>query len=224
ATWPTTTARPRSGSSTRGLTMSNAKRRREQDRKNKRSNTLLVLGGGAGVLVLLFLGSLVIGSGGGARALSPAPTWQATTLEGEQVSGESLKGDVYAVDFFYTWCPKCAAQYPHKATLVNRFSDRDDFRFFSINSDPSESRGTLARYVADHGSTWPYIKDESGLLAKFLADSRPYIVFVDRDGNIAKTIRTVTPASELIAIAQELLDKPSAASAPSQPAGNTTDA
>lgn len=202
--------------------MSNAKRRREQARKKKRSTTLLVLGAAAGILGLLFLGALVIGSGGGAKALPAAPAWEASTLAGEQVSSESLKGDVYAVDFFYTWCPRCAAQYPAKTTLVNRFADRDDFHFFSVNSDPSETRDTIGKYVADHGSTWPYIKDESGLLAKFRADSRPYIVFVDRDGNIAKTFRTITPANELIATAQELLDKPSASSAPSQPAGNTT--
>lgn len=159
----------------------------------------------AGVGIVFWLKSV-----GGDDAIKPAPSWEATSIDGKFYSGASLKGDVYAVDFFFTWCPICASQYPHKEALVNHFSERSDFHFLSVSADPSDSPGVLRQYRDSHGATWPFFQDRTGLYQKFGVDSRPFIVFVDRQGMIVKTIRALTESDKLIRIVESLLAEPRA--------------
>lgn len=170
--------------------------------------------------------------GASSGGLRPAPLWQATSIDGDPYSSRRLNGDVYAVDFFFTWCQICRAQLPHKKALVERFQDRPDFHFLSVSADPSDSREALDEYRRSHGATWAFAQDRDGLYQKFGVDSRPFIIFVDREGNIVKTIRTLTEADKLIRIVEPLLAQPpsmepNASATPtsspsSSPPGNTT--
>ena len=167
--------------------------------------TGLVLGTGAGVLAVLIAAMVILA---GTPTVEAAPAWEATTIDGERLASGELRGDVYAVDFFFTWCQICARQYPAKQELVEHFADRPDFHFISISADPTDTPEVLDQYRRSHGASWPFVSDAFGLYQKFEVSGRPFIVFVDRDGNVIDTIRRITPANELIAIAQELLDKP----------------
>lgn len=187
---------------------------------------------------LVIVGGLVFAyfafapGGAGSGGVRPAPLWQATSIDGAPYSSGSLDGDVYAVDFFFTWCQICRAQLPHKKALVERFQDHPDFHFLSVSADPSDSREALDQYRRSHGASWAFAQDRDALYQKFGVDSRPFIVFVGRDGNIVKTIRTLTEADKLIRIVEPLLAQPPAAepdasaspssSASPSPPGNTT--
>ncbi len=179
------------------------KGRRAQPKKMK---TGVIVGIGGGALAVAI--ALVIVLGGTAGSAKAAPAWEAQSIDGQRISGAGLKGDVYAVDFFFTWCKICAAQYPHKKALAEHFAGEPQFHLISISADPSDTPAKLQQYKESHGATWTFVGDQYGLYQKFNVNSRPFIVFVDRDGNIAKTITRVTEASALIDIAQELLDKP----------------
>lgn len=176
-------------------------------------------------------GYLVFAQGGDASGpRRPAPEWQATSIDGDAFSSTSLRGDVYAVDFFFTWCQICKAQLPHKKALVERFQDDPDFHFLSVSADPSDSRAALDEYRTAQGALWPFAQDRDGLYQKFRADSRPFIVFVDRNGDIVQTIRTLTEADKLIRIVEPLLAQPAAndtttpsmTEAPTSPAASNT--
>lgn len=180
-----------------------AKGRRAQPKKTK-TGVILGVGGGALAIVIALI-VVLSGSAGSAKA---APAWEAQSIDGQKISGVGLKGDVYAVDFFFTWCKICAAQFPHKKEMAGHFANRDDFHLISISADPSDTPAKLQQYAQSHGATWTYVSDQYGLYQKFNVNSRPYIVFVDRDGNIQKTITRITPADDLIDIVQALLDKP----------------
>lgn len=196
------------------------KGRKAQARQSTgKKTTKLVLGSGAAVAAVVVVIILVVSNL--PHTVKAAPSWQATSIDGEKLVGKSWKGDVYAVDFFFTWCPICAQQFPHKKTLVEHFADRKDFHFVSISVDPGDTPAKLDEYRRSHGATWPYVSDKFGLLEAFQPTSRPFIVFVDRDGNIAKTITKITEGSDLIELAQSLLDKPVTPSA-NQTANNTT--
>ena len=179
------------------------KGRRAQPKKTK---TGMILGIGGGALAVVI--ALIVVLGGSAPTAKAAPTWEAQSIDGQKISGVGLKGDVYALDYFFTWCPICAKQYPHKAALVSALADRPDFHFISVSADPSDTPVKLQQYKESHGATWTFVSDQYGLYQKFNVNSRPYIVFVDRDGNIQKTITRITDAKDLIAIAEGLLDAP----------------
>lgn len=177
-------------------------------RKQQRRRRLVQATIGILIVAGLVLGYFAFARGGGDGGPRPAPVWQATSIDGENFSSQGLKGDVYAVDFFFTWCPICRAQLPHKNTLVKQFQENPDFHFLSVSADPSDSREALDEYRRSHGASWAFAQDRDGLYQKFGVDSRPFIVFVDRDGNVAKTIRTLTEGDKLIRIVEPLLARP----------------
>ena len=179
--------------------------RRDRERQQRRTRTAIGLGA-TGIAAVALIGALFYFSPGATASMVPA--WQAVTLDGAAVGDKAWSGDVYAVDFFYTWCPRCAAQYPHKAALVQAMEGRDDFHFISVNSDPSETPASIQAYKDKHGSDWPYVVDDTGLLTKFKANSRPYIAFVARDGRIDEVYRDITPGAVLIEEAERLLAEP----------------
>lgn len=183
-----------------------------------KSSVKVVLGSGAAVAAVVVVIILVVANL--PHTVKAAPEWHATSIDGLKLVGKDWKGDVYAVDFFFTWCPICAQQFPHKKALVEHFADRNGFHFVSISVDPQDTPAKLDQYRRSHGATWPYVSDTFGLQAAFQPTSRPFIVIVGRDGNIAKTITKITEGDVLIDIVQGLLDKP--VTPPANATNNTT--
>ena len=185
-------------------------------RAPKKTKTGMILGLGGGALAVAIAVMFVVG--GSAPSAKAAPTWLAQTIDGEEISGTGFEGDVYVVDFFFTWCPICAKQLPAKKELIAEFGDRPDFHFISISADPNDVPAKLQEYKEKHGATWDFVSDKYGLYQKFNVNSRPFMVFVDRDGNIQETITRITEADVLIEIARGLLDPPADPSEASVPA------
>ena len=182
--------------------MAKAKGRKAQQKGKPKTG--LLLGAGAGILAVVIAAMILLA---GTPTVEAAPAWEATSIDGERLASGELKGDVYAVDFFFTWCQICARQYPAKQELVEHFAGRNDFHFISISADPTDTPQVLDQYRRSHDASWPFVSDTFGLYQKFEVSGRPFIVFVDRDGNIIETIRRITSADELIETAQALLDK-----------------
>lgn len=186
----------------------NAKKAKGRRAQPKKVKTATIVGAGGGALAVVIVLFLVLG--GTAQTVKAAPAWEAQSIDGSGISGVGLKGDVYVMDFFFTWCPICAKQYPAKAALAEHFADREDFHLISISADPNDTPAKLDEYRQKHGSTWTFVSDTYGLYQKFNVNSRPFMVFIDRDGNIVETFTRITDSDTLIELAQEILDKPAA--------------
>jgi thiol-disulfide isomerase/thioredoxin len=66
---------------------------------------------------------------------------------GRDVSLADLQGRVTLIDFWGTWCPPCAEELPHIATLATKFAGAD-FQVFAVSCG-SDNRNENAAEIAE---------------------------------------------------------------------------
>ena len=63
-----------------------------------------------------------------------APDFTLKTLDGKEVSLQSLRGKVVLLDFWASWCPSCVAEIAHLRGTVKKFADKP-FQILSVSLD-----------------------------------------------------------------------------------------
>lgn len=120
----------------------------------------------------------------GPRVGAPAPAYGGTTLAGDSVSLEGLKGQVVLLNLWATWCAPCRHETPFLEAL---FKDRKEqgLTIVGVSMDTGDARDQVADFVEEFAVTYPILLDPQmrgmdlyrvlGLPASFL---------IDRDGTL----------------------------------------
>jgi cytochrome c biogenesis protein CcmG/thiol:disulfide interchange protein DsbE len=147
---------------------------------------VLVIGAILGLSVMFF-----IGLGKDPREIpSPlvgknAPTFAGVMPSGEAFNSESLKGKVYLVSFWATWCTTCKADEPQIAELGRAFKDQADFKIVGIATQ--DTLDNVKEYLARGGRPYANLFDDKGKLAiDFGVYGVPETYLVDRQGKIVE--------------------------------------
>jgi thiol-disulfide isomerase/thioredoxin len=85
-----------------------------------------------------------------------APPFSITTLDGQQISLDSLKGKVVLIDFWATWCGPCREALPHVREIAKNYQGQP-FVVLSVNLDIDEAK--WKQFVAKNKMTWPQYYD-----------------------------------------------------------------
>lgn len=115
----------------------------------------------------------------------PAPAFSLTGLDGKTVSNDSLKGSVYVLDFWATWCGPCVASLPHLDAIYQDLKGQG-VKFFAVNV--AEDKDTVQKFVGDTKLGIPVLLDSDGKVTdKYDSDgSIPLTVVVGKDGVVLK--------------------------------------
>lgn len=81
------------------------------------------------------------------------PVYEVLTLDGERVSGESLRGDVVLVNVWATWCAPCRVEMPLLQAMHERHAPRG-FTLLGLSVDRTGPEGVRA-FLAERGITYP---------------------------------------------------------------------
>jgi thiol-disulfide isomerase/thioredoxin len=111
-----------------------------------------------------------------------APPFIATTLDGREISMDSLAGKVVLIDFWATWCGPCREALPHIKKIAQKF-DGQPLVVLSISLDSDEAK--WKDFVEKNGMTWMQVRDGSfnGRVAtKFGVNAIPATFSIDADG------------------------------------------
>jgi thiol-disulfide isomerase/thioredoxin len=111
-----------------------------------------------------------------------APPFSVTTIDGKQISLDSLAGKVVLIDFWATWCGPCREALPHIREIAHRFQEQP-LVVISISLDKDE--GKWKEFVAKNQMTWLQYRDGSfnGAVAKsFGVTAIPATFTIDADG------------------------------------------
>lgn len=90
------------------------------------------------------------------------------------------------VEFWATWCPRCAALQPKLTAAYRRYGDR--VKFVAVAVAVSQRPSTIRRHLARHPIPYPVLWDADGRAVRdFAAPTTSYVVVLDSNGRVAYT-------------------------------------
>jgi peroxiredoxin len=122
------------------------------------------------------------------QAGSVAPTFRLPTLAGGEVDLSSYRGRIVLVNVWATWCPPCVEELPSLEKL-HRALGGEGLVVLSVSADEDEA--ALRRFVAEHGVTFPVLRDPGGRLvaaALYHATGYPETHVIDANGILRESV------------------------------------
>lgn len=111
-----------------------------------------------------------------------APAFVVTTLDGQHVSMDQLKGKVVLLDFWATWCGPCREALPHMKKIAKTFEGQP-LVILSISLDDDEQK--WKDFIEKNGMNWMHYRDggfEGPVAKMFGVDAIPHTFTIDPDG------------------------------------------
>lgn len=136
-----------------------------------------------------------------------APAFELTTLAGDTVSGDGLRGKVVLVNFWATWCPPCRVEMPGFQSVYDEKKD-DGFVVLGISTDAT-GREPVERFLAERSITYPVAMATATVIQSFGGTNvLPTSFLLDRDGRIRYEVRGIFAAVALAQAVDRLLAEP----------------
>jgi peroxiredoxin len=133
-------------------------------------------------------GSQMIQSQGGGDASDlegkPAPAFELAKLDGQKISSKDLKGTVYILDFWATWCGPCVASMPALNETYEKYKDKG-VKVFAC--DQQEDKATVSKFAKSGNLTLTVLMDTDGSVGNhYGVTGIPETVVIGKDGKIQK--------------------------------------
>lgn len=127
----------------------------------------------------------------------PAPEIVATTLEGEQLSLQSMDGPV-VVNFWASWCGPCAEEAPDLAAVSQAYA-AEGVTVVGVNLD--ERAANALTFERDFGIPYPSWADPSGTIAAQFGGlgpaALPTTILLDAEHRVASRLFGEVTARQL---------------------------
>jgi glutathione peroxidase-family protein len=107
------------------------------------------------------------------------------SLKGDSIRLSSMKGKVFLLDFWASWCVPCRYSNKQLVKLYSKYKDKG-FEILGVSLD--EKRNEWKKAVAKDKITWLQINDDGGWnaisAAKWNINAIPASFLIDKDGNV----------------------------------------
>lgn len=123
-----------------------------------------------------------------------------SSLQQVLISDSSIRGTVFLIDFWATWCAPCIASIPKMDSLVEAFRSRN-VKFISITYEPKKM---VEKFLMKHPMKSEVALDEDfAMFRSYNAWAIPNIVMINANGVIAGRIHPNRLTNDVI---EELLE------------------
>jgi peroxiredoxin len=110
-----------------------------------------------------------------------APGFELSTLDGQRVSLDSLRGKRVALHFWATWCGVCRREFGALGAVADGLGKDEALYAIVADSDDPER---LRRFVAEEHLRYPVLLATAEVLAAFHVGAFPTTYYVNRDGTV----------------------------------------
>lgn len=113
----------------------------------------------------------------------PAPTFTLKTIDGKDISLESLKGKVVIVDFWATWCPPCRREMP----VLEQYYKSNKYKniaMIAVSTDRAETIANVPEFIRTNGITFTVAYGDPEVQKAYAVQSIPSLFIIDKNGNI----------------------------------------
>lgn len=110
-----------------------------------------------------------------------APDFSFTSLQGEYISLEDLRGKVVVLDFWGTWCRPCVDSVPSLRSMHKKYSKEPSFVLLGISSDREED--VWKEFTEKNKMVWPqYLDQDRRIHRAFGVRAFPTYIVIDHEG------------------------------------------
>ncbi|MFA4866830.1 MAG: TlpA disulfide reductase family protein [Pedobacter sp.] len=112
-----------------------------------------------------------------------APDFSFPDVNGKKWGPKDFKGKYLIIDFWASWCGPCRQEIPHLKEVYKKYKDKG-LEILAVSVDAKEDAWKKA--MSEERMTWPQInaKESKPVMASYLFSGIPYLVVVDKEGNI----------------------------------------
>ncbi|SDI69128.1 thiol-disulfide oxidoreductase ResA [Alteribacillus bidgolensis] len=148
-----------------------------------RSSILSVI---AILLGYVFYTNFITGEEPAVKEGDTAPNFILTTMEGEEVELEDLRGQGVFLNFWGTYCPPCVDEMPYMDNHYQDFKDRG-VEILAVNV--GESDLAIERFVDRLDLTFPVLKDKNkSVMDRYGVGPLPSTYLVDENGEVKRIL------------------------------------
>jgi thiol-disulfide isomerase/thioredoxin len=115
--------------------------------------------------------------------IGPAPAWSLTSLDGQPIGRDTLKGKVVVIDFWATWCGPCVHEIPGYVALQKKYADRG-LVIVGLSVDQNGA-AVVPPFAKKMSVNYPLALSTTELTEAFGGiEAIPTTLLIDREGNI----------------------------------------
>ena len=124
----------------------------------------------------------------------PAPDFELTDISDKVWKLSDLKGKVVLIDFWATWCAPCVKEMKELIPMLEKYKNRDDFIFLTINSENLQKED-YDKFIKKLGvKDFPILLDtENKVNSAYGINAIPALVVIDKEGKVASHIVGYSP-------------------------------
>ncbi len=115
-----------------------------------------------------------------------APPFEATTLDGAEVTSADLLGAPYMLNIWATWCAPCREEMPELQELHDAYRDAG-FQVVGVSVDDRGATDQIRAFTEEIDISFPIYHDPSWeIMDSYLLLGLPGSFLIDADGRIAR--------------------------------------